>query len=1038
MKHFSPVVAVLLAVACAGPTIREPSREAVVFAHGLSGPKYGYFKEVFIDSFASVPGGAGIDSQFVSNVSGAYRQALLLGRIEADVVFLPLGMVPELAERGYLIPLDRLIQQREKLSGFFPNLLDAVRYRGKLYALPFDANTLLLYCNLDALAAADIQSPPRTWEEVGNAVRKVHDPPERWGIRYADIPIHMENFILQRSPGKIFDWGGRLEDVEKNEIFFALNRFLSNPFPRPVAGDPLADGFERGQVAMEIAGLWKLRGIQDRPLDFAWAAVPFPAGEETGLLWDSEMVVALFAKRDQEGKAPRQEAVEFLEHLFDPAVYARWSYGSVDVPPRTAICEAAAWRQLWPALPQLKAALEQVPRIRAIPLTLDSDARRARIHRALDQFAAGLMPDPAACVNEIVRVVEEDPVKLPATRARRFTPPPGALTDASATPARNQAIVQLDENLSQSEIATGVEQLLPRLYLAAAKGEHETFQLVFPPDPAGGGRVVRVEFAGLSGPGSAQFPPDRLQLYRAVDIPIRTPRNRAHSGLVPDALIPVSGSFPLDPDWPVIVFGKIEVRSDQPSGNYQGEIEIQDETGVGKTIEVMLRVFDFELPAVPSLKTSIGLNYTKLSDYYGLDPQSEEGVALGEVFYRFLVDRRLCPYNTPAPVAHQRSQQLLQDPRVRSFVMPYHEYEGDPSRIADELGPVRSEPWVTRKGYFYPYDEPTYGQYDQIRRSARALRERFPTIPYMLTVTPEPLLAEEVDIWCVFMPLLSVRTPSSYMEVEENLNALKQAQSKGKEVWWYTAAPIYPLPTLHIDDHPVAARVIPWLTRLYGFDAFLHWEAVNWILEDVYADPYVPGFGNGEGILIYPDPRPGSREPIPSLRLEMLAEGLEDYEYLEMLARTIRDRIPTQDLDAWEGYPEQRVQEFCRRLIHPEALRASADEFILLAAEFRRDAGFLDETRRAIGREIEVLRIDPLFLVRTDPPEHEWTRSRNAQVEVLAARGAAVQVNGKDIQPDREGAFLTSVGLRPGENRIRVTAQGGNWTLETERVVYRY
>ncbi|TFH40071.1 MAG: DUF4091 domain-containing protein [ANME-2 cluster archaeon] len=69
------------------------------------------------------------------------------------------------------------------------------------------------------------------------------------------------------------------------------------------------------------------------------------------------------------------------------------------------------------------------------------------------------------------------------------------------------------------------------------------------------------------------------------------------------------------------------------------------------------------------------------------------------------------------------------------------------------------------------------------------------------------------------------------------------------------------------------------------------------------ADGSVYFWGNGEGALFYPprsDPNkyhdPILEEPIPSVRLEMMAEGVEDYEYFKILEDLIsktRDKKKT-------------------------------------------------------------------------------------------------------------------------------------------------
>jgi hypothetical protein len=61
-------------------------------------------------------------------------------------------------------------------------------------------------------------------------------------------------------------------------------------------------------------------------------------------------------------------------------------------------------------------------------------------------------------------------------------------------------------------------------------------------------------------------------------------------------------------------------------------------------------------------------------------------------------------------------------------------------------------------------------------------------------------------------------------------------------------------------------------------------------------------WGNGDGRLIYPplaaaDGRPAAPvldDPVPTFRLEMLGDGIEDYEYFAMLKRRLATATPEQ------------------------------------------------------------------------------------------------------------------------------------------------
>ena len=91
-------------------------------------------------------------------------------------------------------------------------------------------------------------------------------------------------------------------------------------------------------------------------------------------------------------------------------------------------------------------------------------------------------------------------------------------------------------------------------------------------------------------------------------------------------------------------------------------------------------------------------------------------------------------------------------------------------------------------------------------------------------------------------------------------------------------------------------RLLPHYAFRYGAEAYEFW-GIAWLTHDPYRfgwHAYIdqtdqPGqsywirYPNGDGFLIYPGKPIGHAGPVSSIRLEQAREGLEDYEYLELL-----------------------------------------------------------------------------------------------------------------------------------------------------------
>ena len=92
-----------------------------------------------------------------------------------------------------------------------------------------------------------------------------------------------------------------------------------------------------------------------------------------------------------------------------------------------------------------------------------------------------------------------------------------------------------------------------------------------------------------------------------------------------------------------------------------------------------------------------------------------------------------------------------------------------------------------------------------------------------------------------------------------------------------------------IDFLPINYRIqAGFLNQMQGATGLLYWavdywpnEATAW--DDVLVGPVSGAYWPGEGILLYPGARVGTTATAPSMRLKYLRDGIQDYEYVELL-----------------------------------------------------------------------------------------------------------------------------------------------------------
>jgi len=179
--------------------------------------------------------------------------------------------------------------------------------------------------------------------------------------------------------------------------------------------------------------------------------------------------------------------------------------------------------------------------------------------------------------------------------------------------------------------------------------------------------------------------------------------------------------------------------------------------------------------------------------------------------------------------------------------------------------------------YSYVADEPEDAQLPQIRRWGDLLARSAPGVRQLVTAPPDPTLGSSVGAWAMHLDAL---TP----------DALAATHSAGAQAWVYSSCCERPgAPTLLLDQDAVGNLAVAPATWQQGGEGLLYWS-VDDFTGDPYRDPAnhdgEPGrVANGDGVLLYPGRPLGLKAPNSSLRLELVAAGLQISDEAALLAR---------------------------------------------------------------------------------------------------------------------------------------------------------
>lgn len=417
------------------------------------------------------------------------------------------------------------------------------------------------------------------------------------------------------------------------------------------------------------------------------------------------------------------------------------------------------------------------------------------------------------------------------------------------------------------------------LALQAARNEYECGQVVI---RAGEDalRGVRVTVTPLRGPGGRVIPAGNIEC-RLVGYVLVRHQNRYW----PDPLPPLR-PFDVSPGENQPVWVTVRVPKNAPAGRYSGRITLQPKGQRPSRVPVSLQVWDFAVPDKPSCETAFGIWDTYVYPHEGVQPGTPEAQAMLRRYYWFLVEHRISPLSIPVDVLSDEAAQFLDDPRVTSFVLPYSD---DVNEMRRRVERAREKGWLP-KAYFYPWDEPVNEeQYSQLKTRVEKIRSVWPEARIVSPFFRSPSFSREtayealdglINIWCAV---------SAYYDPAKQ--AIKKL--RGGWSWWYVCCgPGEPYANFHLTMDAMDHRILQWQQKRYGCDGLLYWATTYWnpsstpdpwedmaTVKDINKNLY------GDGSLLYPGKKVGHNGPVSSLRLELIREGFEDYEYLCLLER---------------------------------------------------------------------------------------------------------------------------------------------------------
>jgi len=514
-----------------------------------------------------------------------------------------------------------------------------------------------------------------------------------------------------------------------------------------------------------------------------------------------------------------------------------------------------------------------------------------------------------------------------------------------ATAAANAITVWTDHATVKIRPNTPAKTDQTSASLKAARNEFEAFQLVITADkdPLSG---VDVTVSDLNDGHGNTIPASNIMIYKEAYININTPSTtQGATGAWPDALIPkqdeyageVRNAFPTaigaGVNQPVWV--EIYIPQSAAAGVYSGSATVTATGQNSVVVPIQLTVWNFTLPSTSTLKSAYSIDYNLIPPGHGLGSFTNANsthLNLVKLYAKANLLHRVTTNYLPAPYQMGNGDWSAFDTtfgplldgteplpggklpgaKATSYSMANWGHETDIPFMRDIATHAKAKGWFDRL-FEYTLDEPqTSAQWQKIKAWANALHQADPDLRSLVTTSIQNATANgAAGVIDLFVPTIRYMDNKPFgldagSEVPGGGDTVGNQRSKyGAEVWWYQACgshgcgfmggdpSIDPAgyytgwPSFMVDLPAMFNRIQQWGSFKYNIQGELYYDMVYAYGQ---ADPWSSVFyfgGNGDGTLYYPgrpDTIGGTTDiPIESIRLKLLREGMEDYEYLNLL-----------------------------------------------------------------------------------------------------------------------------------------------------------
>lgn len=331
----------------------------------------------YVTKFKAANPGIDVEAVYSGNYIDTTTKALTAAKAGAPptIAVLLATDIYTFLDEDVVVPFDGFIKtaaDRAWLAGFMPAYLKSAQVGGKLWSIPFQRSTAVLYWNKKAFAKSGLnpEKYPTTWDEMvayGKAVMRkdASGKVTRWGV---GIPGNVGSAqwlfgaLVAQAGGRLFNENGTetyLTDpkvVEALQFWVDLNKVHGVHPPGIQEWGTTPADFLEGRIAMIWTTTGNLVNIR-RNAQFDFGVAPYPGKvAPASVLGGGNFYI--FAKATD---AQKEAAFQFAKFMTQDELQADWNIQTGYVAPRDATWETAAMKKFVSEVPAAEVARKQIP-----------------------------------------------------------------------------------------------------------------------------------------------------------------------------------------------------------------------------------------------------------------------------------------------------------------------------------------------------------------------------------------------------------------------------------------------------------------------------------------------------------------------------------------------------------------------------------------------------------------------------------------------------------------------------------------------------